>query len=400
MASSEREESQDRLQASIAHVQDSLPMMTKPPRGLTDDTLSQPPPTTLFSTSDLDDLIAYLRQPESQRGTFLYLGYGSNLSKETFRGARGIKPLSQVNVQVPTLRLTFDLPGIPYAEPCFANTGRRDPEDDRPSSQNRSDTHSEKTPLLAPDTKKDKYHKDRWHKGLIGVVYEVTPEDYAHIIQTEGGGASYQDITVDCHPLALDEPDAVVPQDPTLPPFKAHTLFAPAVNPDDPPPKHGGRFQRPDVSYAQPSPRYLKLMTDGAAELGLPSEYQDYLLAIRTYTMTTAKQRVGGFVLLAMWGPFLGMAFGLGKIFADDKGRIPGWLRELLGAIFKAVWASYDKFFRPMFGDGERTITDEDADRERLGKQQRVPNKLRKKKRAHDILADLSEKDTLISQIV
>jgi hypothetical protein len=38
----------------------------------------------------------------------LYLAYGSNLSNETFRGNRGIKPLSQVNVQVPSLRLTLD----------------------------------------------------------------------------------------------------------------------------------------------------------------------------------------------------------------------------------------------------------------------------------------------------
>ena len=41
--------------------------------------------------------------------TVLYLAYGSNLCNETFRGVRGIRPLSQVNVMVPSLRLTFDL---------------------------------------------------------------------------------------------------------------------------------------------------------------------------------------------------------------------------------------------------------------------------------------------------
>lgn len=305
------------------------------------------------------DLQAYAGQSESERGTVLYLGYGSNLSNETFRGNRGIKPISQVNVQVPSLRLTFDLPGLPYAEPCFANSGARDPENDPPRET--GDVEDEKTPLLAQKLSKDKYRKDRWHKGLIGVVYEVTPEDYAHIIQTEGGGSSYHDIVVDCHPFAPGDLKAPVPQNPTLPSFKAHTLFAPASPAGEDPPKDGGRFQRPDTSYAQPSARYLKLMTDGAAELGLPYEYQDYLHALRPYTITQNKQRIGQFVLLGVWAPMIVFVFAMGRMFADDRGRLPPWLVELSGAIFKAVWASYDNFFRQTFGDGERTVTDEDA---------------------------------------
>lgn len=45
-------------------------------------------------------------------------------------------------------------------------------------------------------------------------------------------------------------------------------------------------------------------------------------------------------------------------MFQDKHGRQPQWLREFSGAIFKAVWASYDSFFKPMFGDGERSIAD------------------------------------------
>ena len=311
--------------------------------------------TRVVASSSPSELLEYAQQDESKRGTFLYLAYGSNLSNETFRGNRGIKPLSQVNVQVPELRLTFDLPGIPYAEPCFANTGRRDPDNDQPSE---ADVGNEKTPLLAQATRKDKYRKDRWHKGLIGVVYEVTPSDYAHIIETEGGGSSYQDILVDCHPFTPNDPSAPVPQNPVLPPFKAHTLFAPAEDPSEGPGNDGGRFKRPDPSYAQASARYLKLMTDGARELDLPYEYQDYLHALRPYTMTTNKQRIGQFVFLSLWGPFVALVFAMGKMFADDKGRLPGWLVELTSAIFKAVWASYDSFFKPMFGNGERTITE------------------------------------------
>lgn len=297
------------------------------------------------------DLHEYLQNADSKRETVLYLAYGSNLSNETFRGNRGIKPLSQMNVYVPSLRLTFDLPGIPYKEPCFANTGLRDPEHDL------SDYHggaSEKTFLLKDGRNK----KAHWHKGLVGVVYEVTPEDYAHIIATEGGGASYHDILVDCYPFATADPSCPVPDQPTLPSFRAHTLFAPALPPGEDPPPDGGRFQRPDPDYAQPSARYLKLITDGAAELELPYEYQEYLHNLQPFTITTSKQRVGQFIFLSLWGPFIALIFAMGRMFQDKQGRQPPWLRELTSALFKAVWASYDSFFEPIFGDGERTITD------------------------------------------
>jgi hypothetical protein len=307
------------------------------------------------TVSTPQDLHTHLTRTESQRETVLYLAYGSNLSNETFRGNRGIKPLSQINVQVPSLRLTFDLPGLPYAEPCFANTGRRDPENDPPR---RTSTSKEEAEFLSQHDEHEKYRKNRWHKGLIGVVYEVTPEDYAHIIATEGGGASYHDIMVECHPFDSSDPAESVPQNPATPSFKAHTLFAPAMEPGEEPPKDGGRFQRPDTSYAQASARYLKLLTDGAAESGLPYEYQDYLKSLHPFTVTTQKQRMGLFIFSTIWMPFIVMIFALGRVFADEKGILPPWLKWLTAAIFKAVWVSYDGFFKPLFGDGERSIPD------------------------------------------
>ena len=337
----------DRALAAAFSVQQMFRKMTKSASSHDD----------LKARSDPRDVHEHLRRAEAERGTVLYLAYGSNLSNETFRRARGIKPLSQTNVQVPSLRMTFDLPGIPYAEPCFANSGTRDAENDPPHSPPVAKTFNEKTPLLKQSGEKEGYRKDEWHKGLIGVVYEVTQEDYAHIIATEGGGASYHDVLVDCHPFATADPKAPVPQNPTLPAFQAHTLFAPAGRRGDAP-KHDGRFQRPDPAYAQPSARYLKLITDGAAELGLPYEYQDYLHSIRPYTITSGKQRVGQYVFLAIWLPMVYFLFTIGKIFQDENGRSPPWMVELSGAIFTGVWASYDSFFEPMFGDGERSIPD------------------------------------------
>jgi hypothetical protein len=262
--------------------------------------------------------------------TVFYLAYGSNLCNETFRGVRGICPLSQVNVLVPSLRLTFDLPGIPYKEPCFANTA-----------------------LRVPDAQD--YHKDRWHKGLVGVVYEVTLADYAHIIATEGGGSAYDDILVDCYVLPSSD---TVPTSPDSKPFKAHTLFAPILDSNNKV-RTTDRISRPDPSYAQPSARYLKLITDGATECNLPAEYQTYLHDIRTYTITNKKQEMGKTIFLAIWYPILMFVFALARQLQDKKGRSPAWLAKLSAMVFTGIWLSYDSVFKGLFGDGERTIGDD-----------------------------------------
>ena len=288
--------------------------------------------------------------PGGSPDTVLYLAYGSNLSAQTFQGTRGIRPLSQVNVVVPELVMTFDLAGIPYVEPCFANTKYRHPS--LPPST------SEKSHLLPKNT--PEYHKNRWKKGLVGVVYEVTQEDYAHIIATEGGGSSYQDVLVDCYELPLDQ--ATVPEFPASPPFKAHTLYSP-ISPPGETPENGGRFSRPDPAYAQPSLRYLKLLTDGADEHALPGEYKKYLHQLRPYTMTTQKQRLGGWIFGMIWLPIISSLFGLNRTFADEDGKAPAWLVAVVGAMFRGMWTNYDTFFSKTFGDGERTIyKDEDED--------------------------------------
>ena len=279
--------------------------------------------------------------------TVLYLAYGSNLSAETFQGRRAIRPLSQVNVVVPELVMTFDLAGLPYIEPCFANTKYRHAS--TPASI------SEKSHLLPERT--PKYHKNRWKKGLVGVVYEVTKEDYAHIIATEGGGASYQDVLVDCYALPSDED--IVPEFPTSQPFRAHTLYSPILPPGETPEK-GGRFSRPDSNYAQASARYLKLITDGADEHALPGEYKDYLHQIRPYTITTRKQRLGAWILSIIWLPLISAIFGLSGIFGDENGQAPAWLVAIAAALFRGMWTSYDGFFLQLFGDGERTYYEDE----------------------------------------
>ncbi|QSZ29247.1 hypothetical protein DSL72_003759 [Monilinia vaccinii-corymbosi] len=260
--------------------------------------------------------------------TVLYLAYGSNLSAETFKGKRGVKPLSAVNVHVPDMDLTFDLAGIPYLEPCFANCQYKRDQSGSPGSND--------------------YHGTRWHKGLIGVVYEVNLDDYRNIIATEGGGASYKDKVVQC--FVLPEGSKTVDPSPSGEPFLAHTLLCPLNY------KDSNRIIRPDPNYAQPSSRYLKLITGGAEEHNLPQEYIEYLHGIRTYTITTTRQKTAQILVMVVLLPIVLVLFGLGKIFADKDGKVPDWLAKITGAFSRLLWTAYDRVLKDMFGDGERTM--------------------------------------------
>lgn len=309
--------------------------------------------------------------------TVLYLAYGSNLATKTFRGVRGIKPLSQISVLVPELRLTFDLPGLPYAEPCFAGTQYRDvSQKDHLERDSESEELSEKAALMGQSPDTSGYHKRRWHKPLIGVVYEVTVADYAKIIASEGGGRGYRNGVIDCHPFpeSYDSSDPV-PDFPTTPAFQAHTLLSPSA--------YDARCRtqsqkssqlisapalslwyticlhvRPDPDYAQPSARYLGLIKTGAAEHDLPISYQQYLAQIRTYHVTTTRQKIGKAIFLLLWIPWVLLALKLTKACARPGGWSPPWLVAMTNILFSAIWASYDWFFAWAFGNGERTLTD------------------------------------------
>ncbi|KAJ5754080.1 uncharacterized protein N7511_008233 [Penicillium nucicola] len=324
--------------------------------------------------------------------TVLYLAYGSNLAAKTFRGVRGIKPLSQMGVFVPELRLTFDLPGLPYVEPCFAGTQYRDPSapptgnsscDDDETDLSDNESLSEKDALIGrtreTEAQDEPYHKRRWYKPLVGVVYEVTLADYAKIIATEGGGRGYRDGVIDCYPFPEDyNPSDPVPERPSTTPFKARTLLSPAA--DDARLKmqslksgdpsllsHAHTLSwwytvclhfRPDPDYAQPTARYLALIKSGAEEHDLPQAWREYLAQIRSYRITTTRQKIGKGMVFALWVPWILLTMVLSKIFAGSDGRSPKWLVALSNAIFSGMWMSYDCFLARVFGDGERTLDD------------------------------------------
>ncbi|KAF5018554.1 hypothetical protein F66182_9448, partial [Fusarium sp. NRRL 66182] len=203
----------------------------------------------------------------------------------------------------------------------------------------------------------------RWDEGLIGVVYEVTEEDYGTIIRTEGGGAGYKEIVVPCIPLPprISIPEKPYPDIPK--PFLSRTLFAPQIPdkdlPDDPRKKKWWyRFligpQR-EPGYAQASARYLNLIKDGAKEHELPDGYQRWLHSLQPYTVTTWRQRIGGLLFMLISGSVFLTIISLSKVFADKRGKMPRWLVIAMTVTFSVTWMMYDNIFKPVFGNGERT---------------------------------------------
>ncbi|KAI0136110.1 hypothetical protein F4776DRAFT_624518 [Hypoxylon sp. NC0597] len=329
--------------------------------------------------------------------TVLYLAYGSNLSS-TILKRRDVKPISQVNVSAPGLDLVFDLPGLPYWEPCFSNvTLRKIPKPPIPGdppyagSRGQYDTQEETgkysgalLPTLPPGI-------PSWNKGLYGVVYELTRDDFQKIIKTEGGGTAYQDILT---PVLALPPPLNIPEKPPIPelpkPFLAHTLYAPRLPSLKPPGhdesskssdnKNGGDgdgdgddprdkkwwqklllpVRRPDPDYAQPSARYLNSIREGARQHYLPDDYQLYLARLQWYQITTWRQEIGRWLLLLLVLPFFVVLRAFGSLLADKEGKIPKWLAAASTVFVNLIWIAYDTAFKPVFGDGERTVEEED----------------------------------------
>ncbi|KAI1188893.1 hypothetical protein F5B17DRAFT_393770 [Nemania serpens] len=341
---------------------------------------SYPPISSIPRTSSERLALASVDNPSASASdsakTILYLAYGSNLCAETFIGRRGIRPISQINVSSAVFELAFDLPGLPYLEPCFANMRpRKFPTPPIPIPNPGKPPHfPPPPPPYTPSSSSSSSPSSRpaWSKGLYGVVYEVTPEDYATIIKTEGGGHSYLDVLAPCVelPPALHTPET--PPVPGFPKtFLAHTLYKPALpdlpdddeNDDDDKDKDPRKMpwfrrlllptRRPDPDYAEPSARYLKLIRDGAREHALPDDYQAYLASLEPYAATSVRQLVGRalFVLAAL--PVLLLTVALSYLLADDDGRTPRWLGLTTTVIMNLLWLAYDAVFKPLFGDGE-----------------------------------------------
>lgn len=169
-----------------------------------------------------------------------YLAYGSNLCSKVFKNRRGISPIDKRDVFVPGLELTFNLAGVPFSEPCFAN------------ARFATSSSSEKAASTSTEVSYDWEAPWTGRGALLGVAYLVSPDDFGRILATEGGGGSYQMVAVDAHVLACDAFPDSKRHSLTGETLRAFTLVSPEGSP---------RNRDPAL---QPSLRYLNLIRAGA----------------------------------------------------------------------------------------------------------------------------------------
>ncbi len=145
-----------------------------------------------------------------------YFAYGSNMQSATLRGRRGVAYARAMPARVPGWQLVLDKPPVVSIGHGFAN--------------------------IVPDPQAE----------VLGVLFELSDEDFAHVELTEGVRiGNYDVVEIDAWPLAAS---AAV---------RARSLMS----------------ARRDPSL-RPSVRYMTLLIEGASEHGLPEEYVATLRAI------------------------------------------------------------------------------------------------------------------------
>ncbi|KAL4913031.1 hypothetical protein BDW62DRAFT_205916 [Aspergillus aurantiobrunneus] len=244
---------------------------------------------------------------EVQSKAVWYFAYGSNIRSSVMKN-RGIAPLDSQAVVVPSHILTFDIFGIPYAEPAFASIA--------PASISTSSTTNtgHETP------------------PVHGVAYLLTPADYRRLVLSEGSGVGYNEITVDARIL---NPDSAQKE------IQAHTLQA----------KYPWRPNR------APSARYMGLIMDGADEFALPDSYKLYLKSLPVYTpLQTYRARFGAWSFLLGWRRAIRVLAQLTKINTDERGHCPGWFGSVIVGVYRCMWGWHDYVHSVIWtaGDGLR----------------------------------------------
>lgn len=182
-----------------------------------------------------------------------YFGVGSNLSRERLENrsvcGKMIHPISMEPCIIHNCRLAFNLVGAPPLEPAFGSLEplpsfyeRKNSDADHPSILKRSDSE----PVVA-------YGEKECHGALI----KLSAHDYSLVHRSEGGDmgklCGYEEIIVTC-----------VPYDRTKPPVKAVAFRV-------------REHRRTGGQDPCPSKRYMDIIRQGAAELGLEDSYQQWL---------------------------------------------------------------------------------------------------------------------------
>ncbi|MCJ1350345.1 MAG: hypothetical protein MMC33_000326 [Icmadophila ericetorum] len=238
------------------------------------------------------------------------------MSTAKFTGSRGIVPLATMLVRVPGWTLALNIAGLPYSEPVFASI--------MPTSKR--DAEGRKVFRLVKEEEEE--------KDVFGIGYLVTPNQYIHIIGSEGGGIAYRDVEVEAVPIGSGN----VEQTGACERIRMRTL--------------GAAMER--CPGGRPSERYMGIVKEGAREAQLPKEYQSLLDEISVYEPPRQRwQKLGASIFLAIWGPIMGVMENIIVATLGDDGHCPNIIIWLVRLIVTLMWWSHDVLFAPVFGRGD-----------------------------------------------
>ncbi|KAJ1789820.1 hypothetical protein LPJ59_005272 [Coemansia sp. RSA 2399] len=264
--------------------------------------------------------------------TLWYLGYGANMSSKVLSGRRQVFPKESCPVVVQGYQLTFDMAGLPYWEPGF---GTLSPVDNSLFLADEIKTPSKSdTPLLRNSAKSNSRTADTGRASdcqvgapLHCVAHLITRSEMNHIINTEGGSGNpdfgYQVIEVECKTY---DGRAIV----------GETLID----------------SKKQEARRHPSPRYHKILLDGAVEHGLAAEYVERLSAVVPYSASTAGQKTAKWTILV-----IGLPLALPMIIVNMaalifKIKVPRLVATYGEKVKRLLWTLHDRVFSPIFGAG------------------------------------------------
>lgn len=180
-----------------------------------------------------------------------YFSYGSNMNPKVFEGRRKINCRDYRVCTVPGYVLTYTAM-LPYIEPAFCTVV---PRNELPEDDGRPDVH--------------------------GVAFQITREEYEHVLLTEGG-SGWQEYRY--HPTwtighyGEEEIECFSIEDSSRRSFNAYTLV--------------GLFGSSKLYDCNASQRYCDLVNVGAEKSGLPASYRKYLKERHHPFVVPAKNRL------------------------------------------------------------------------------------------------------------
>lgn len=246
---------------------------------------------------------------------------------------REITPLQAQAVVVSSHTLTFDIFGIPCAEPAFASiaaySDKRHEAAARPAYQ-----HSQVPPVH-------------------GVAYLLTRDDYRRLVLSEGSGVGYDEIEVEAFPLS--ETGYTPGKGIMVHTLKAKYPFRPNRAPSL---RYMVRF-RSSLSplYFSVVTRFQTLLIEGATENGLPEPYIQYLKSLPTFSPGQSTWgALGSSLFLGFFARAVRVLAFSTKLIVNEKGHCPRPLGTVIVWFYWGMWAWHDHVHARLWGRGDGGI--------------------------------------------